>query len=765
MEPETTAPGHTIASAGTLTLGNIASGGGGPIDFWKAKLNGGDQIQFTADYPNSTYVFSLYAPGTTDGNLSTTGTFSSFTTFSGVSQQTFTLQAPYNGTIVLAVCQNVSNNNCSNEPTQGGTNPMGAYTFSTLLLPSSPSPATAAKETQASPQIAGARPIGSTTIASSVFEAGGGAPIDFWKMKLNGGDQIQFTADYPNSTYTFSLYAPGTTDANLSTTGTFSTFTTFSGVSQQTFTLQAPYNGTFILAVCQNVSNNNCSNEPNQGGTNPMNPYTFKALVAGGPSATTAAGETQASPTIAGAHAIGSTTISSSVFEAGGGAPIDFWKMKLNGGDQVRFTAGYPNSTYTFSLYAPGTTDANLSTTGTFSTFTTFSGVSQQTFTLQAPYNGTFILAVCQNVSNNNCSNEPNQGGTNPMNPYTFKTLVTGGPSAGTAARETRAAQTIARAPAVSTGLFEAGGGAPIDFWRMPLNGGDQVQFTADYPNSTYTFDLYAPGTTDGRLPITSPLDTFTTFSGVTQQTFTFQVPKTGTFILAVCQNVSNNDCSNEPSQGGTNPMNPYTFSTVFTGGPQTRTSLKLSAASVRFTAEKSLKLTATVAGVFDGTASGKVVITAGKTAVCTIAKLSGGRGTCSPASNTLLKVGTYTLTATYHGNLAPSAATAKLTVTPNRPTSTTLKLSATRVTVGHEKSLKLTAAVKAISGGTPAGKIVITAGSKTVCTIATLVKGAGTCSPASNTLLKAGTYKLAATYSGNFASSTSKVVVLTVKS
>src|SRR5215472_17893212 len=36
--------GHTIAGAGTLTMGKKASGGGGPIDFWKVPLFGGDRV-------------------------------------------------------------------------------------------------------------------------------------------------------------------------------------------------------------------------------------------------------------------------------------------------------------------------------------------------------------------------------------------------------------------------------------------------------------------------------------------------------------------------------------------------------------------------------------------------------------------------------------------------------------------------------------------------------------------------------------------------
>jgi hypothetical protein len=57
-----------------------------------------------------------------------------------------------------------------------------------------------------------------------------------------------------------------------------------------------------------------------------------------------------------------------------------------------------------------------------------------------------------------------------------------------------------------------------------------------------------------------------------------------------------------------------------------------------------------------------------------------------------------------------------------------------------------------------------IAEGSNTICTITKLVKGSGTCSPASNTLLKTGKYTLTATYSGNYLGSTSKALTLTVK-
>ena len=46
---------------------------------------------------------------------------------------------------------------------------------------------------------------------------------------------------------------------------------------------------------------------------------------------------------------------------------------------------------------------------------------------------------------------------------------------------------------------------------------------------------------------------------GATQSTLFLTAPSTGTFILAVCQNVSG-DCRDVDSGGGSYPMAPYTF-------------------------------------------------------------------------------------------------------------------------------------------------------------------------------------------------------------
>ena len=61
-----------------------------------------------------------------------------------------------------------------------------------------------------------------------------------------------------------------------------------------------------------------------------------------------------------------------------------------------------------------------------------------------------------------------------------------------------------------------------------------------------------------------------------------------------------------------------------------------------------------------------------------------------------------------------------------------------------------------ALFSGHPAGTVTITAGKKVVCR-AKLVKGKGSCSPSSNTLLSPGTYSLVASFPGSKGSAASK--------
>jgi hypothetical protein len=354
---------------------------------------------------------------------------------------------------------------------------------------------------------------------------------------------------------------------------------------------------------------------------------------------------------------------------SGGGGPIDFWKVTLNGGDVVQFATTTPAyTTYVFSLFAPGTTDANFPQAASFSSqITNYQGVTAKSvIDLQAPYNGTFILAVCENVSGNNCVNVDSGSGTNPMDPYTFKTSFASSVSNTVAASETKASPAISGSARMGTGNFESGGANAIDFWKVTLNGGDVVQFSSTTPAyTTYTFSLYRGSTTDTSFPQAAALSTATTnYFGVTAKSvFDLQAPFNGTFILAVCENVSGNNCVNVDSGSGTNPMDPYTFSTKLTGGHETRTSLKLSAATVVYGHEKALKFSVAVGAVFGGRATGKVYVSDGRKTVCVV-RLVNGRGTCSPATNTAIPVGKYAVTASYTGNLLGSkSGTVTLTV------------------------------------------------------------------------------------------------------
>lgn len=430
-------------------------------------------------------------------------------------------------------------------------------------------PGVAAAATRAGHTIASAK-----TLSLGKKTSGGGGPIDYWKVTLFGGDQLQILAKTPNSgccgAYHFELYRPGTTDANFPQLPPVIAGGTSQGSTGAVIVLQAPYNGTYILAVCENASPD-CRNVDSGGGYNPMGLYTFTAtLVNGGVDPKVGAEETQASPTIAKA-----AVTPAGHFEAGGGNRIDFWKVPLLGGDQVQFSVQTSNSgccgSYRFELYQPGTNDTNFPQRPPVMATNTSQGSTQSTLVLQAPYNGTFILAVCENASPD-CRNVDSGGGYNPMGPYTFTpTLVSGGVNPKVGAKETRATTTIAKAAVTPVGNFEAGGGNGIDFWKVPLKKGNQVQIVAQMPYSgccgSYHFELYKPGTTDTTFPQHAPVSAAATSQGSTQATLFLKAPATGTFIFAVCENASP-DCRNVDSGGGYNPMSPYTFMpTLVKGG------------------------------------------------------------------------------------------------------------------------------------------------------------------------------------------------------
>jgi hypothetical protein len=80
-----------------------------------------------------------------------------------------------------------------------------------------------------------------------------------------------------------------------------------------------------------------------------------------------------------------------------------------------------------------------------------------------------------------------------------------------------------------------------------------------------------------------------------------------------------------------------------------TKTVLGLSAARVKYGHEQAEKLSVMVSPAYTGTATGEVVIRAGKARVCTI-KLKAGQGSCTLAARSL-RIGTYQLAAHYAGS------------------------------------------------------------------------------------------------------------------
>ncbi len=374
---------------------------------------------------------------------------------------------------------------------------------------------------------------------------------------------------------------------------------------------------------------------------------------------------TPASHTIAGAE-----ELSLGDEQSGGGGAVDFWLIKLTGGDRVLFSVQEPAGSYAFNLYAPGTTDVQFPTATPVEIAATDQQASDD-ITLQAPYSGTFILAVCENSADSDCSNTATGSGTNPMNPYTFTPELDGNPCGTRPAGEARAGATIAGSALFAVGKCQAGGGNHIDFWRVKLAGGDRVLFSVQEPAAvgSYAFNLYAPGTTDVQFPTATPVEIAATDQQASDD-ITLQAPYSGTFILAVCENSADSDCSNTATGSGTNPMNPYTFTPNLVGGPGTTTSLKLSASRLRYGDEKVLKFSVTVRAQFSKShPTGTVTVKVGQKRICRI-KLSAGKGTCSPSSQVLLSAGTYHVVAAYGGSRSFSASVSKsLTLTVTKAT------------------------------------------------------------------------------------------------
>jgi hypothetical protein len=98
--------GESIASAPSLNLGSLESGGGNYIEYWRVQVYGGDVITVDADLSDNggDMVFDLFAPSVDDYSFSHAEPLVSSERLRPEKQQ-FTLKVPSTGLDILAVCR------------------------------------------------------------------------------------------------------------------------------------------------------------------------------------------------------------------------------------------------------------------------------------------------------------------------------------------------------------------------------------------------------------------------------------------------------------------------------------------------------------------------------------------------------------------------------------------------------------------------------------------------------------------------------------
>jgi hypothetical protein len=204
---------------------------------------------------------------------------------------------------------------------------------------------------------------------------------------------------------------------------------------------------------------------------------------------------------------------------------------------------------------------------------------------------------------------------------------------------------------------------------------------------------------------------------------------------------------------------------TLTVGMAASTTALSLSATKVTYGDEQVEHLSVTVSPQYSGvTPTGTITIKESTTTLCVI-HLPSVKGSCN-LSNVRLQVGTYSLVATYGGstNFEGSASVKKILTVTKATSKTTLKLSSSKVTYGHEQTEHLSVMVSPeFAGSTPTGRVTVEGSGMTLCVI-TLSSGKGSCT-LSVKRVDAGTYQFVATYgrSTNFEGSTSAKETLTV--
>ena len=193
-----------------------------------------------------------------------------------------------------------------------------------------------------------------------------------------------------------------------------------------------------------------------------------------------------------------------------------------------------------------------------------------------------------------------------------------------------------------------------------------------------------------------------------------------------------------------------------------TTTTVTLAPSTATYGSETGVTLTGTVGPQFSGTPTGTITFKAGAVTLCSPAAtpLAGGIATCTLSSQTLLAVGSYTVTATYSSdtNFAASSTFGFLAIAP-ATTTTTVTMGPSSIALGQETTPTFTPTLTATptTAGTPTGTVTLsatntaTAVTTTLCTVpAALANGSHACSMATAALLTTGTYAITATYPGD---------------
>ena len=200
----------------------------------------------------------------------------------------------------------------------------------------------------------------------------------------------------------------------------------------------------------------------------------------------------------------------------------------------------------------------------------------------------------------------------------------------------------------------------------------------------------------------------------------------------------------------------------------QATVSLSVPTTTVTFGAEGAMHPIVTVTPSAEVIPTGSVSLMEDGIALCTIGLPDRSNTTECPVSDVALQPGSHQLTASYQGdsNLDPAQSAAQAVMVERDPTSTTLTLSASSVSVSQEDSLQISGRITPavpVPGVNPTGHLQFAIIGNIICQPE--VSGTtGSCALAAGQL-PPGTYQLDASYSGdgNFASSIGETQTLTI--